>query len=299
MPAQFLKDAQSGANSKFGPRSFSLSLRDKEFASHGALQNDSVGSAVTGDNVSEAGTSNSPNATSTAPSTSGSTPFFSMSGNLKMRHQGLLSLHHRIESSGASSDNITLSRRIPFSMNNREEDKDDDDLQITEVRQISEEQSSQDEDTSFGNKTESTKTLDSSNDLVLEALFKSQKLCQSYKAQLSAKILKITSQDELISSQKSQIESLKSSFKKLKETLSTMEEASKELNQARKRDNSSINLVKADHRLLLEKIESFKLEVLNLKKKIDHLKQIRISTAYEVEQSMQINTFSSYLIIFR
>jgi hypothetical protein len=284
MTSQFFKDAH-GANNRFVPRAFSLNLGGS--SSNATTGNSSNSHGHTnGDESSEMHTL--PHATSTAPSTAASSHFFTaMGGKI---HPGLSKDVSIDEDSSLVESIFKVDSRASGSRRCVEEVPDDD-IEITDVREVTipgantttelEQQSSGQQTSIDVHPSDS-----SSGDLLLEAFYKSQKLCNGLKNSLERAKSKIQTQAEELESQKNSISKMKDTFRKFKENLNALESGSRELKESRQYDNQIVKQVKVEYSEVLKNIDLFKQEVANYRKKIDHLKQIKLSSTYEVEKSM-------------
>lgn len=302
MPPQFFKDAHSVLNNKFVPRAFSLNLNNtKDSLPNGEKQTQSS------DGIDDSLVS--PQAISTAPSTGSSSRFFgAYHGGKDSKATKELLCDSLLEDS--SMDNIenfvkaAISESGPGSfessvkrpVSNRTATDSSDDLLITDIREISNDHSNKEEAIStrvskeHSNKSSIKEVVaaESSVDLVMEALVKSQRLCSQLKEKLAQANSKISFQEDELSLYKNNTDSLKVSVKSLKEHLITLESKSTELKDAKKKENNSFAVMKSELKGIYADIESFKSEAAHSKKVLEQLNQIKISNSYEIERSMYL-----------
>lgn len=166
---------------------------------------------------------------------------------------------------------------------------DDDDIQITDVREVVQE----DEDPAAEEEAVTSKTSpaadqfdgdSTSGDVMMEALYKSQKYTTFLKKNLEAVTAKVADKDVQINHHHKKIEQMKESFKKFKETLLALEQKSSELETLRIQDNESILALKIEYKQISNSLNCSKSEINVLKRQIDQLKKIKLSSTYEIEK---------------
>ncbi|CCH46442.1 Myosin [Wickerhamomyces ciferrii] len=295
MPPQFFKDAHSVLNNKFVPRSFALNLNVKENSDGGSSGDQSFGSP------SES--SVTPRATSTAPSTGSSSRFFGAYPGGKERHDhnddiledsSMENFENMVQPQPKlKNDQGSEERRVVST--GRSSTSGSDVLEITDVREVTQVDQSPEYPESSKHDNQSH-TLDNKNqdleyqaaetsaDLIMEALVKSQRLCSQYKQKLAKAESRIASQEEEIQSSKTSVLTLKLSVKKSQDLLSVLESRSKTFYESHKEEGLHSSSIKQEIKSLLENIEQQKNENLSLKKKFEYLKQIKVSTGYEIEK---------------
>ncbi len=303
MPPQFFKDAHSVLNNKFVPRAFSLNLNAKDEKANDR-DNLSKGPERLDDSLI------APQAVSTAPSTgSSSSRFFGAYPGGKA--QKPVKDHFNDNILGDSSiDNIEnfvkasnknnfagvsgITRERPSST--RTSTNSSDDLLITDVREINGDHTDETSPSIVSNlkpeaneiqqeEAPSFQAAETSADLVMEALVKSQKLCSQFKEKLAQAQSKLSFQEDEILNYKKITDSMKENVKNFREHLGTLELKSKELKDAKRAESSTFSQVKNELDGLHSDIDTFKSEANNFKKKIDQLKQIKVSNSYEIERS--------------
>lgn len=282
MSSQFFKDIH-GANSRFVPRSFSLNLG-------GSLANATHTSGSSLNNVSNGEDSNDssvhPQGGSTAPSTSASSNFFSavVGGKVQPSKRDI----SFFDEGSSVVENV-------FQANNGNSDRQvqeisDPDIEITDIKEVS-----QAPDTTQQSDQSSIHAFQElpAGDFMMDALVKSQRVCNALKAELKSAQSKIQSQDDELQNQKSAIIRMKVTFKSFKDNMAAMQSKSLELSESRLIDNHTIANLKLEYSEALKHIDAFKHDVSTFKKKIDHLKQIKTSSAYEVDNSMLIPSLNT------
>lgn len=302
MPPQFFKDAHTVLNNKFVPRAFSLNLNPKED------KNDQQQSL---ESIEEA--SMTPRAISTAPSTGSSSRFFGgnypaigagakgqgVSNNMVtddiLEDSSIENMENFVKSTAASLNDkhiVEDKRRL----SSRAASDDSDDLLITDIREISVDDSNskvavflnpkrEEGESQSAEEAQDYQTAETSADLVMEALVKSQKLCGQFKQKLAQAHTKLNAQEEEISNYRKSTESMKEKIKNFKDHLNSLEEKTTELRASQNNDSKNVSSLKLESKSLLGEIESLKNESSSFKKKLDHLKQVKLSSTYEIERS--------------
>ena len=293
MASQFFKDSNGG--NRFVPRSLSLNL-GASFASAGVSAVAAVPSADV-DTHGESGAQrpqtlddstdshSSPRDTSTAPSTVVSSNFFHAKRAVNDTGPG-----------GVVGNGSSGPMEKVFKLNVRPlhpSHEEGDDIEITDIREISNPDSSRGED----NTDESQLETSSSSDLLMDALVKSQKLCNGLKQKLECANLKIQSQCAFIESQLSTIETIKGSFKTFKTSMASIQSNLVQLKDSRRSDNDIINTFKVEHSGVLENISNVKSEITSIKKRIDHIRQLKAACTYEFDKSIQTKSSSGFVIL--
>lgn len=253
MVPQFFKDvSHSGLNGKFMSRTISLKL-DQD-ASNESIDDSQSHNATNNTSITSAGSFSK---------------FFGASNNsAKSLHDYMLN--------DSSLDNI-----IP----EKKEDEDDDDIQITDVREIVQYEPPKE----LMKKEEQEFDADNtSNDVMLEALYKSQKYTSYLKKTVETLNSKVTHQNVEISNYEKNSIKFKELLNKFKENLLILEKKTLDLKNSRKTDNEKILQLKNEYKLIFNLLDNYKNDIVVLKKQIDQLKKIKISTNYEIESSMGI-----------
>jgi len=308
MPPQFFKDAHSVLNNKFTPRGFSLNLDPKN--SKANVSDGTSNIETTDDSLIV------PRAVSTASSSGSSSRFFGGYPGGKAKAQTMLNkqAQHADDNSvscESSTDNIENFIRSPIAdsthttnslgddrSSSRASSVGSDDLLITDVKEISLEAGDgqgikpqvnlpvQEEEEPQIGASQRYHAAETSADLVMEALVKSQKLCSQFKEKLAHANRKISTQEDEILNHKRSLESSKESIKNFKIHLDVLESRSKDLGVVDEHERTNFKAVKADLDELRGYVDVLKAEASNHKKKVEHLKQIKVSSSYEIERSM-------------
>lgn len=300
MPPQFFKDAHTVLNNKFVPRAFSLNLNPKDDSNDQQQSLESVDDS-----------SMMPRAISTAPSTSSSSRFFggysSAGGKGQKASENLVNdeiledssienIGNFVKSANTSLDNQTNEgRRRELS---RTATDGSDDLLITDIREIPVSDPShkstelfdakKEEGESQSEEVQDYQAAETSADLVMEALVKSQKLCSQFKQKLAQAHSKINLQEEDLNNYRLSTDSMRQKIKKFKDHLSALETKTNEFHSHQHNHNDNTESLKSEVQTLLGNLESFKTESSSFKKKLDHLRQIKMSSTYEIERSMYL-----------
>ncbi|KAH3674851.1 hypothetical protein WICMUC_003054 [Wickerhamomyces mucosus] len=320
MPPQFFKDASMnvGINNKFTPRAFSLNFGSNDsntkVFSKSLPPNVSSNSAL--DLQKESTTVNSVclprvlldvTADNGASKNDGGKPQTYNVDFLKDKTQGEVIRHGTLNKLGV------LPKNQRASGHNNIVDGDDDDIQITDIRDVSVDFSADNKcfDNVTGEKSlytekhrsvpemtyisdESNPSLQfentsntseqSSGGVLLEALYKSQKVCNQLRDKMESANVKIAYQDEKLVSQQNSVENLKLTINKLQDKLNSLRSESQELKDSRRSDNEAIKNTKNECLELSSSLSGYKIELSEFKKRIDYLKQIKQSSNYEISK---------------
>ncbi|KAH3686994.1 hypothetical protein WICPIJ_002019 [Wickerhamomyces pijperi] len=126
---------------------------------------------------------------------------------------------------------------------------------------------------------------DEANDnYLLEALSKSQKMCNGLKQKLELANSKVATLNTTIGKQSESIESLKAMVSKFQEDFADLQNETETFKKSKQDENQVIKETKAGYDDLLKSFNVYKSEIAEVKKKLDHLKQIKQSSAYELSK---------------
>lgn len=285
MSTGFFKDI-TGGNNKFVPRSFQFNLGHNDLT-----PKDSPDSSV----ISKSSTAPTKDF-STAPSTGTSSKHFHSNSSTDsepvtaaggkpiatylLDELSLESITEEPQPSGVKRLDMTKSAQ-PVD--------EEDDLEITEIREATADPDSskiQEISTYTGSGQPSEQT---SSDLLLEALYKSQKVCTSLKRNLEDANVKISLQEEQIESNKRNFETMKTNFKNFKTNLYLIEKNTKDLVDSKAAESNRIKEFKTEHQAVVDSVKAFKEEISGLRKKVEGLKQLKNATSFEIERSKCIS----------
>lgn len=169
---------------------------------------------------------------------------------------------------------------------------EEDELEITEVRELTQDDTSFDmelADQKASTLTESIKPPQqhsdtSSNDVLLEAFTNTQKICSNLKIELQKQQNKNQAQKKDILTYQSEIAKINEKLLSYKKFLSKIEEKSRWLLQQKKSDDTKIHDLKVNYDGILEKLKEYLKESMELKVTIEQLRDLKQSTDAEISK---------------
>lgn len=169
---------------------------------------------------------------------------------------------------------------------------EEDELEITEVRELTQDDTSFDmelADQKASTLTESIKPPQqhsdtSSNDVLLEAFTNTQKICSNLKIELQKQQNKNQAQKKDILTYQSEITKINEKLLSYKKFLSKIEEKSRWLLQQKKSDDTKIHDLRVNYDGILEKLKEYLKESMELKVTIEQLRDLKQSTDAEISK---------------
>lgn len=142
----------------------------------------------------------------------------------------------------------------------------------------------------------SSRSDETSDNYLLEALSKSQRMCNALKQKLESANSQIAFQHDTITKQTGSINDLKVMFGRFQENFVQLQADTQKFKKLKNHDNEIIKQTKAEYDGLLKSFNVYKSEVDDVKKKLDHLKQLKQSTGYELaKKNKEISTLQQRL----
>ncbi|CDR39255.1 CYFA0S03e01398g1_1 [Cyberlindnera fabianii] len=299
MPPSFFKDTPNVLGSEFVSRAFSFNIS-------GPAANPSVSTTTRSSGSIPENSNSLPRASSTASLAlkcdksflHGGTGSSLLNNNRPSTHisaksQKLPSLENTIATSIESSTGETSDTSIEKSFEAVAEKLNEDDediIEITDVRELPQNDGFHDEYTeeprditSRGHPVSSQ----SPSDVLIEALFKSQRLCSSLKKKLEIANSKIYGQKEEIEAQKKSVQKYKVAHKEFSDHLDSLGLDLSELRKSRTADSNTISELRVGYQGTLKMLKEYKDEINSYQQKIEFFGQEKVASCYEAEKKNQ------------